>query len=304
MAIPCYNEATTIAKVVTDFKRELPDSRIIVLNNRSTDNSADLASAAGAEVFFVGQQGKGNVVRELFRNFNSDICVLVDGDDTYPAESVRAMLKPVLQGQADMVVGDRLSNGTYEKENKRNFHGLGNALVRWLVNSCFKSQLNDIMSGYRAFSPRFMRNIPILSNGFEVETEMTINCLSSHLNIIEIPIQYRDRPAGSFSKLNTFRDGYRVLKMFFRILKDSRPLLFFGALGGILLIIGLGIGLLVIWEFLQTGWISHVPLAILATGTVIVSGLLLTCALILDTLVMHERQRCEILILRDGKNKS
>ena len=302
VAVPCYNEALTIAKVVQDFKRELPESKIVVLDNCSSDGSGELARAAGAEVFPVREQGKGNVVRTLFRNFNSDVYVLVDGDDTYPAEAVHELMKPIVCHEADMTVGDRLSNGTYSNENKRLFHNFGNVLVCRLVNLCFNNNLSDIMSGYRAFSPRFVRSVPILSSGFEVETEMTINCLDRRLPIIEIPVEYRDRPAGSFSKLNTIKDGVRVLKTIVRILRDYRPLMFFGFLSLVAFLLGIASGVPVVYEFLLTGWVSHVPLAILATGLMVVSGLLLTCALILNTLVTHERQRNETMILHDRRN--
>ena len=297
VAIPCYNESITIAKVIRDFKHELPEARIIVLDNLSTDRSGELAKNAGAEVFPVCVQGKGNVVRTLFRDFDSDVYILVDGDDTYPATVVHSLLKPICTHKADMVVGDRLSNGTYANENKRRFHNFGNALVCKLVNFSFHSNLHDIMSGYRAFSSRFARCVPVLSSGFEVETEMTISCLDRRLPIIEIPIDYRDRPAGSFSKLNTIQDGCRVLRTIMRILRDFRPLFFFGVLSAGAFLLSILSGLPVVLEFLRTGWVSHVPLAILATGLMIVSGLLLTCALILNTLVMHERQRNEMEIL-------
>jgi glycosyltransferase involved in cell wall biosynthesis len=295
LVIPCYNEELTIAKVVTDFKKELPaDCRIVVMNNRSTDNSAELASAAGAEVFFVARQGKGAVVREIFRSIDADVYIMVDGDDTYPAEDVHKLLAPVEAGNSDMAVGDRISGGAYGQVNDRRFHGFGNILVKKLVNFCFKSDLRDIMTGYRVFSRSFVENVPILSDGFEVETEMTIRALDRKLSIVEIPIAYRNRPEGSFSKLNTLRDGMRVLKTIFFILKDYRPLLFFGALSLLFLLAGCASGVPVLLEFMRTRFITRVPLALLATGLVLVSAVTLNCALILDTFVAHERQRNEL----------
>jgi len=298
VVIPCYNEEQTIEKVVKDFKRELPESEVYVMNNRSTDKSAELAEAAGANIMWVGRQGKGSVVREIFRKIDADIYIMVDGDDTYPSEAVHELIKPVIGGSAEMVVGDRLSKGYYAAQNKRSFHNFGNHLVRKLVNMCFNSKLKDIMSGYRIFSRLFAKNVPILSDGFEVETEMTIRCLDRKLEIIEIPVEYRDRPAGSYSKLNTIRDGFRVLKTIFIILKDYRPLFFFGSISLVLFILGLITGTPVLLEFLRTRYITHVPLSILATGLMLTSGLSLTCGFILDTLVAHERQRNEVDLMR------
>ena len=301
VVIPCYNEEQTIGVVVKDFKRELPESEIYVMNNRSTDRSSEIAEEAGAIVMQVRRQGKGAVVREMFRKIDADIYVMIDGDDTYPAEAVHELIKPVADGTAEMVVGDRLSKGQYAAQNKRSFHNFGNHLVKKLVNFCFKSSLKDIMSGYRIFSKLFAKNVPILSDGFEVETEMTIRCLDRKIEIVEIPVNYRDRPAGSFSKLNTIRDGFRVLRTIFIILKDYRPLFFFGCISSILFVLGLITGLPVLLEFLRTRYITHVPLSILATGFMLTSGLSVTCGFILDTLVAHERQRNEIDLLRSGK---
>ena len=303
VVIPCYNEEQTIGKVVKDFKRVLPESEIYVMDNRSTDKSAELAEMAGACVMWVGRKGKGSVVREIFRKIEADIYVMIDGDDTYPTEVVCELVKPIADGAAEMVVGDRLSKGFYAAQNKRNFHNFGNLLVKKLVNFCFKSNLKDIMSGYRVFSKLFAKNIPILSDGFEVETEMTIRCLDRKLGIVEIPVEYRDRPAGSFSKLNTIKDGFRVLKTIFVILKDYRPLFFFGSISLLLFIFGLISGTPVLLEFLKTRYVSHVPLSILATGLMLTSGLSLACGFILDTLVAHERQRNEVDLLKTRRIK-
>jgi glycosyltransferase involved in cell wall biosynthesis len=301
VAIPCYNEAATIAKVVADFRRELPEAEIIVLDNNSTDGTGEIARAAGASVVRVRRQGKGAVVRHIFRTMESDVCLMADGDDTYPAESARELIFTVASGEADMAVGDRLSGGVYAGCNKRPFHNFGNALVRALVNRCFGSRLNDIMSGYRAFNRRFAQNVPILSDGFEVETEMTVRCLDRNLVVAEIPVAYRDRPAGSVSKLRTFRDGWRVLRTFFGILKNYRPLFFFGSLAAAAFAAGLASGFPVLAEFAATRYITHVPLAVLATGFMMTSMITLACALILDAIASAERSRNESAIAR-GKS--
>jgi glycosyltransferase involved in cell wall biosynthesis len=226
VVIPCYNEEQTISKVVGDFRANLPEAEVIVLNNRSTDRSAEFAALAGAVVVHVPRQGKGSVVRHIFRELDADVYLMVDGDDTYPADRAKDLVQPILEHSADMVIGDRLSKGSYASENKRPFHGFGNSLVCGLVNFCFNSNIKDVMTGYRALSRRFAQNVPILSDGFEVETEMTIRCLDRKLSILEIPITYRDRPQGSYSKLNTFHDGIRVIRTVFTILKTYRPFLF------------------------------------------------------------------------------
>ena len=300
--IPCFNEEITIAKVVTDFKQELPSAQIVVLDNNSTDDSAKFAKQAGASVVQVTRQGKGAVVRYAFREIEADVYVMVDGDDTYSVKNVHNLIAPILNGTHDMAIGDRgISEGDYSKENKRTFHNFGNALVCNLVNYCFNSNIMDVMTGYRVFSRRFVENVPILSDKFEVETEMTIRCLDRKLNITTIPVIYQDRPAGSFSKLNTVKDGCKVLKIIFTILKDYKPLLFFGSLSLISLIFSLLVGSLVITEFVKSGYIAHVPLAILATGFAIVSVILMNCALILDTIVSLERQNNELQIVRFNK---
>ena len=282
-------------------KKYTPDARIIVLDNRSNDNSAQLAREAGSEVFHVSRQGKGAVVRYIFREIDADVYIMVDGDDTYPAEYVHQLMEPIVEGTADMVIGERFSLGKYQSENKRPFHNFGNDLVRTLVNQCFKSDVKDVMTGYRAFSRRFAKNVPILSDGFEVETEMTIRCLDRKLPLVAVPVSYRDRPEGSFSKLHTFRDGFRVIKTIFTILKEHRPLFFFGLIAFLSLLVAFACGIPVILEFFRTRYVSHVPLAILATGAVLVSITMLNCGLVLDTLIAHERQRNEINILSAGR---
>lgn len=235
--IPCYNEELTISKTVIDFRTALPHAEIYVYNNNSSDKTALVAKNAGAIVRNEYQQGKGNVVRSMFRDIDADIYVLVDGDDTYPADEVDKLIEPVREKRADMVIGDRLSS-TYYTENKRPFHNFGNDLVKGLVNFLFKANIHDIMTGYRAFSKKFVKCMPIMSDGFQIETEMSVFSLVYHMNIVEVPIAYRDRPEGSESKLNTFKDGAKVLIKLFDLFKDYRPFMLFGGISLITLIIG------------------------------------------------------------------
>jgi glycosyltransferase involved in cell wall biosynthesis len=296
--IPCYNEELTIEKVVRDFRRELPDADIFVYDNNSTDATADIAARAGAVVRRETRQGKGNVVRRMFREVEADIYVLVDGDDTYPAEAVHRLLEPIRQRAADMVIGDRLSNGSYSQQNKRPFHDLGNRLVRGLINRLFDTDLRDIMTGYRVMTRRFVKNFPISSEGFEIETEMTLHALDKRYTIVEIPIDYRDRPEGSFSKLNTFSDGWRVLRTIFGIFKSYRPMAFFGWAALILLVLGLAVGLPVVYEFIHWHYIRRLPSAVLAVGLVLLAMGSFGCGVILDTIVRLHRETYELLVLQ------
>lgn len=282
--VPCYNEELTVNKVIGDFKRELPNADIYVYDNNSKDRTAELASAAGAIVRKETKQGKGNVVRSMFKEIDADIYVLVDGDDTYPAEEVEKLIKPVVDGEADMVIGDRLSNGTYFEENKRGFHGFGNNLVKGLINFLFKSNINDIMTGYRVYSRRFVKNMPIMSSGFQIETEMTIFSLVYRMKIVEIPITYRDRPEGSESKLNTFSDGFKVLITLFDLFKNYRPMLFFSGLSLLFILLGLITGIPVLSEFIKTAYISKVPSAVLAAALFIIAFLFFMVGIILDAI--------------------
>lgn len=282
--VPCYNEELTVEKVVNDFKNSLPEADIYVYDNNSKDSTAELALKVGAVVKHEYRQGKGNVVRSMFRDIDADVYVLVDGDDTYPADEVRKLIQPVEDGRADMVVGDRLSNGTYFKENKRGFHGFGNNLVRWLINSLFNSDINDIMTGYRAYSKRFVKCMPVMSDGFQIETEMTVFALVYRMNVVEVPITYRDRPEGSVSKLNTFSDGFKVLRTLFDLFKNYRPLLFFGLLALVFSIVGLIVGVPVISEFVKTSYITKVPSAILAASLFVIAFLFVVVGIILDYL--------------------
>lgn len=292
--IPCYNEEITVAKVITDFKKELPDALIYVYNNNSTDNTLQIAYENGAIVKNEYRQGKGNVVRNMFRDIDADVYVLVDGDNTYPANMVHQLIKPILMETADMVVGDRISNGTYKKQNKRLFHDFGNGMVRNTINRLFKTNLKDVMSGYRAFSRTFVKNIPILSKGFEVETEMTLHALDKRFIIKEIPIEYKDRPNKSKSKLNTFTDGYKVIKTIIKMLKDYKPLKFFLSIAIIFFVLGLIIGIPVIYEYILTRYITKVPSAVLSTGLMIFSVIIAQCGVILVTVVKDDKEKYEI----------
>ena len=296
--IPCYNEELTVKKVVEDFRKELPDADIYVYNNNSTDKTVELAKEAGAIVRNEYKQGKGNVVKTMFEEVEADIYVLVDGDDTYPASSVHDLITLVEQGKADMAVGDRLSNGTYKKENKRTFHNFGNILVKYAFNLSFNSNLNDIMTGYRAFSKKMVKNLPITTKKFEVETEMTLQALDKNFIIKEIPIEYRDRPNGSSSKLNTISDGIKVIKEIIRLFKDYKPLKFFMIIALILFILGLIVGLPVIIEFIKTKYITKVPSAILATGLILLAVIFGQCGIILDTYVKRNKESYRLNILR------
>ena len=305
--IPCYNEELTVKKVVEDFKKYLPDADIYVYDNNSTDRTFELATKAGAIVRKEFRQGKGNVVRSMFRDIDADYYILVDGDDTYPAEEAQAILNTAVSESIDMVIGDRLSNGTYHKENKRNFHGFGNKLVLTLINWIFKSNINDIMTGYRVFSRKFVKNFPVLSEGFQIETEMTVFALNYKFRIKEHPITYRDRPEGSFSKLNTIKDGYRVLSIISSLFKHSRPMLFFGLISMAFLIASLAVGIPVIIEFVLTHYITLVPSAILASGLAIVAFLFFVVSLILDSMAYYNRLNFErqlnIFIYEEMRNR-
>lgn len=286
--IPCYNEELTVEKTVSDFKRVLPDADIYVYNNNSKDRTKELALKAGAIVKDEYRQGKGAVVRSMFRDIDADVYIMVDGDDTYPAEEVEGLITPVLEGKADMVIGDRLSS-TYYTENKRPFHNFGNSLVKSLINFLFKSDLNDIMTGYRSFSKKFVKCMPVMSDGFQIETEMTIFALTNNMQVVNVPITYRDRPEGSESKLNTFSDGYKVLLTLFNLFKDNRPFLFFGCLSLIIFILGLVVGIPVIDEFIKTAYITKVPSAILAAALMINAFLLMSVGIILDAIKNQKR---------------
>lgn len=300
--IPCYNEAVTIGKVVKDFKRELPEATIYVYDNNSSDETASIARTEGAVVRFEPRQGKGNVVRQMFREIDADCYLMVDGDDTYPAECARDLCSPILNGRADMTVGDRLSNGTYAEENKRAFHNFGNNLVRAMIKWIYGYSFDDVMTGYRAFSKIFVKTLPVLSEGFQIETELSIHAVDRRFRILDIPIAYRDRPEGSFSKLNTVRDGIKVVMMIGSLFKEYRPLKFFTLISATFLIAGLALGIPVICEFLETGLVPRLPTALLATGLVFLSALFIATGLILDTVAKNERKQWELSVNREMAN--
>ncbi len=291
--IPCYNEEITIGKVIEDFKKELPNAVIYVFDNNSIDRSAEIAEKKGAIVIKEPKQGKGFVVVSMFQKVDADIYVMVDGDDTYPAESVHDLIKPVLEDKVDMTVGTRLSN--YQTNAFKLLNLFGNFLIVKLVNWIFKSKLKDIMSGYRVFNRDFVKNIPLDSKGFEVETQLVIQSLYYNYSIQEVDIELRQRPEGSSSKLNTINDGICVILTIFNIVKSYRPLFFFGIIGLLVLLTGLGLGTIPIVEFFQTGLILHFPTAILATGLVLVSMIFFAIGLILDSFNYRVKEIIQIL---------
>lgn len=291
--VPCRNEAKTVAKVVEDFRRALPEAGIFVYDNNSTDGTAALAAAAGAVVRKEPRPGKGNVLRSMFREIDADCYVLADGDDTYPAEAAPEMVRLVLEERADMVVGDRLSS-TYAAENKRRFHGFGNELVRRLVNGVFHGQVTDIMTGYRAFGRLFAKTFPILSRGFEIETEMTIHALDKNMLVLSVPVAYRDRPAGSTSKLRTIPDGLRVLWTVVRLFKNYRPLFFFSLLGALFFAAASALAIPVLAEYARTGLVPHFPKLISSGVFLTLAMLFWITGLMLDTLNQKHRQLFEL----------
>lgn len=290
--IPCYNEAKTIGRVVADFKEKMPHADIYVYDNNSTDNTAELAEQAGAIVRYEHKQGKGNVVRTMFREVDADCYVMVDGDDTYPADFGPRLEQLVLSGKADMAVGDRLSS-TYFTENKRPFHNFGNVLVRRMINFLFRAKLNDIMTGARAFSKDFVKSFPVISKGFEIETEMTIFALDNNFAIKEVSIAYQDRPQGSESKLNTYSDGLKVLKTIFNLFKDTKPLAFFSILSLILLLISFVFFLPILIQFVQTGIVDKFPTLIVISALTVIALLNFFCGVILSVLKKQHRQNFE-----------
>jgi glycosyltransferase involved in cell wall biosynthesis len=294
--IPCYNEAKTIEKVIKDYKNALPEADIYVYDNNSKDHTDEIARKAGAIVRYEYRQGKGNVIRSMFKDIDADCYLMIDGDDTYPAESAKEMCSYILNKQADMVIGDRLSS-TYFTENKRPFHNFGNKLVRGLINSLFKSNVRDIMTGYRAFSYDFVKTFPVLSRGFEIETEMTIHSLDKNFLLKEIPIEYRDRPEGSISKLNTYSDGFKVLKTIARLFKEYKPTIFFSIVSIIFLIISLIFGIPVFTEYFKTGLVPRYPTLIFSGFMLMISILMFICGIILEVVVKKHRQLFEIILI-------
>ncbi len=295
--IPCYNESRTIRKVVEDWKKALPEAVIYVYDNNSTDHTDELARQAGAVVCYEPLQGKGNVVRRMFREIDARCYIMIDGDDTYPADAARAMVTEVLEHSADMVVGDRLSS-TYFSENKRPFHNFGNSLVRACINHLFKSEIRDIMTGYRAFSYQFVKTFPVLSKGFEIETEMSIHAVDKNMCIRNVIIEYRDRPEGSVSKLNTFSDGAKVLKTILRLYRDYKPLSFFGSLSLLMTLLAGLFFLPVFGEYLKTGLVPRYPTLIVCGFCVIAALLTLFSGIILQTMIRKTRQDFEFRLIQ------
>ena len=290
--IPCYNESITIKKVIEDYKKALPEATIYVYDNNSTDGTDEIARAAGAVVRYEYRQGKGNVIRSMFREIDADCYLMIDGDDTYPAEHAREMVDKVLNKGVDMVIGDRLSS-TYFTENKRPFHNFGNVLVRRMINFLFRAKLNDIMTGARAFNKDFVKSFPVISKGFEIETEMTIFALDNNFAIKEVPIAYQDRPQGSESKLNTYSDGLKVLKTIVNLFKDTKPLAFFSILSLILLLISFGFFLPILIQFVQTGIVDKFPTLIVISALTVIALLNFFCGVILSVLKKQHRQNFE-----------
>lgn len=300
--IPCYNESQTIAKVIKDYREALPEAVIYVYDNNSADHTDEIAREAGAVVRYEYRQGKGNVIRSMFREIDAHCYLMIDGDDTYPAENARAMAEAVLSGRADMVIGDRLSS-TYFTENKRPFHNVGNRLVRGLINTIFKSNIQDIMTGYRAFNYEFVKSFPILSQGFEIETEMSIHALDKNFKLLELPVTYRDRPEGSVSKLNTYRDGFRVLRTIASLFRDYKPFSFFGWLGFLCFLVATLFFAPVMADYLATGLVPRFPTLIACSGFYILSFLLWVSGVILEVIAKKHRQLFELYLHQLSSNK-
>lgn len=300
--IPCYNESLTIKKVIEDWKSALPEAKIYVYDNNSTDNTAEIAMNAGANVKYEYQQGKGNVIRRMFREIDAESYIMIDGDDTYPAEHGREMVELVLNKNVDMVVGDRLSS-TYFEENKRPFHNFGNEIVRKSINRMFKSDIKDIMTGFRAFSYNFVKTFPVLSKGFEIETEMSIHAVDKNMYVENVIVDYRDRPNGSESKLNTFSDGIKVLKTIGRLYRDYRPLGFYSFLAAILAIISTIFIIPVIITYGKTGLVPEFPTLIVCGFVYLAALLSFFSGMILASIQLRNRQEFEMSLMRCEESK-
>ncbi len=295
--IPCYNEEKTVEKVVRDFKAVLPEAVIYVYDNNSSDRTVELAEKAGAVVRHEYMQGKGNVIRRMFREIDAEVYVMTDGDDTYPAEFAREMVDKVLEHQADMVVGDRLSS-TYFTENKRPFHNFGNSLVRGTINRLFRTEIKDIMTGYRAFSYQFVKTFPVLSKGFEIETEMTIHAADKNMQVDNVIIEYRDRPEGSESKLNTYSDGAKVLMSIVKLYRNYKPMNFFGLLALVLAVMSIGFFIPVLMEYIATGLVPKFP-TLIACGFAMMAAIQSVFAgLVLSAGAQRSRQEFEMNLIK------
>jgi glycosyltransferase involved in cell wall biosynthesis len=297
LLIPCFNEEKTIAQVINDFKTYLPDAAIYVYDNNSTDKTAAIARENGAIVRHEHRQGKANVVRSMFYQIDADVYIMVDGDDTYPASQIQKLLQVMEKNNCDMVVGDRLSNGSYRKKETRAWHSFGNNLVRSLINMIFKSDLHDIMTGYRVFSRRFVKNYPVMCHGFELEAEMTIFALNHNLNIGEVPIDFADRPDGSISKLDTFSDGRKVVLTIFNLFRHYKPLQFFGAFSILFFFLSLFFGIPPIIEYFEFHFVYKLPSAVLASGIMLLAMLSLAIGLILDTISINDKKYFQVKLL-------
>ncbi|MGI6718841.1 MAG: glycosyltransferase family 2 protein [Bacteroidales bacterium] len=294
--IPCYNEAQTISKVVKDFKEVLPLADIYVYDNNSTDETSRIAKEAGAIVRYERKQGKGNVIRRMFREINADCYLMIDGDDTYPAKHAPELVNKLIQEDADMVIGDRLSS-TYFDENKRPFHNSGNKLVRGLIRNFWETDIHDIMTGYRAFSKRFVKLFPVMSPNFEIETEMTIHALDKRFTIVEVPIEYQDRPDGSESKLNTFSDGFKVLNTIFKLFKTYRPLIFFGYFALLLFIVSIILFIPILIDYFNTGLVPRFPTLFVSLFLALAALISFFTGLFLDVLVSIDRKNFELKVI-------
>ena len=293
--IPCYNESQTIEKVVREYHEALPEADIYVYDNNSTDGTDEIARRAGAIVRYEYRQGKGNVVRSMFRDIDADCYLMIDGDDTYPAENARQMVDLVLEKGVDMVVGDRLSS-TYFTENKRPFHNSGNRVVRYLINKLFNNNVRDIMTGYRAFSRMFVKSFPVLSKGFEIETEMSIHAVDRKMYVENVVVDYRDRPAGSESKLNTFSDGFRVLRTIASLFREYKPFKFFLFVAALLWLIAIAFFIPVFIDYLQTGLVLKFPTVIVCGVVATMGALMWICGIILEVIVKKHRQLYELML--------
>ena len=291
--IPCYNESKTIEKVIKDYKKVLPKADIYVYDNNSKDKTDEIAKKAGAIVKYEYKQGKGNVIRSMFRDIEADCYLMIDGDDTYPSENAKEMCDLILENKADMVIGDRLSS-TYFTENKRPFHNFGNRIVRLLINKLFNNSVKDIMTGYRAFSYQFVKGFPVLSKGFEIETEMTIHAVDKNFKLVEIPVTYRDRPEGSVSKLNTYSDGFKVLKTIGRLFKEYRPSFFFNIFAVLFLILSGILVTPVIFDYIKTGLVPKFPSLIVSSILFLLSSLLWITGIILQVIVRKHKEMYEL----------
>ncbi|MBQ7521440.1 MAG: glycosyltransferase [Clostridia bacterium] len=299
--IPCYNESQTIAKVVSDYKKALPEATIYVYDNNSKDGTAEIAEKAGAVVRYEYKQGKGNVIRRMFREIDAQCYIMIDGDDTYPADSAREMADKVLNRHVDMVVGDRLSS-TYFTENKRPFHNFGNSIVRKIINFLFESDIKDIMTGYRAFSYQFVKSFPVLSKGFEIETEMSIHAIDKNMFVENVVVQYKDRPEGSESKLNTYSDGMKVLKTIINLFRNYKPLAFFGIISLLLIIVALIFFIPVFITYCKTGLVPNFPTLIVCGFVVIASIQSFFSGLILQNIIKKNKQDFEMRLIAIQKD--